>query len=574
MSSVTLYRKYRPQSFGEIVNQDHVKAAIKSEIISEQLPHAFLFSGPRGVGKTTMARVLAKALNCPKRKKDSAEPCNKCEVCESVGGGKSLNLVEVDAASQTGVDNVRDNIIANARVAVNSGEYKVFIIDEVHMLSTSSFNALLKTLEEPPARVVFVLATTEIHKIPETIISRCQRFDFHPVKSNELKEYLAGLVKQEKREVSDDVLSAIVKKSGGHVRDAISLLGQILTLPGKVGAQEAGFILPIGSAENVITFFDFVSKNKAADAMLHLGKLEQDGIRPFHFCGDLIDFAHKMMLMNVGSHPDIFSGEVGDDQMDTIKEICSGFSSDDLLNIIDVLMKRRLQLKNYDQGYLPLELAVVEICSVGQSGQAGHSFASPSASAARNSDADAPVSPGASAAPTSAPPSPSPAPSTPAQPGQVKKKHELKLVRPDSKSEASQAAAASRETAPQNDGQLASFSELKSVWNKAIEGLYHEHHSLCIVMKTCEMREGDDVSAELAFRFSMHHDHVKSSLNKIIDQFKKHLPDKRISFRLVVDEQVTVSLQNEVDEPNKEEKESLKNELTQLADAFGGSIIE
>ncbi len=173
---MALYHKHRPQTFQDVIGQDHIVKTLSNQVTGDNVAHAYLFSGPRGVGKTTLARILAKAVNCPDRKEETDEPCNKCEFCKEISTSRSIDVIEIDAASHTGVDNVRENIIDNARFKPTKSKYKVFIIDEVHMLSTSAFNALLKTLEEPGSHVIFILATTELHKLPETIISRCLAF--------------------------------------------------------------------------------------------------------------------------------------------------------------------------------------------------------------------------------------------------------------------------------------------------------------------------------------------------------------------------------------------------------------
>lgn len=173
-----------------MTNQNHVKITLQNEIETDKVAHAYLFCGPRGIGKTTAARLLAKAVNCERRKASESEPCNECDSCKEITSGRDLDIVEIDAASHTGVDNVRENIVTNAKFSPSRRKYKVFIIDEVHMLSTSAFNALLKTIEEPPARVIFIMATTEVHKIPATIISRCQRFDFKKISRREVVERL------------------------------------------------------------------------------------------------------------------------------------------------------------------------------------------------------------------------------------------------------------------------------------------------------------------------------------------------------------------------------------------------
>jgi len=220
----TLYRDYRPQNFSEVLGQNHIKITLQNEIAAGKLAQAFLFCGPRAVGKTTLARVLAKTVNCQDRPKGDPEPCNHCASCQAITQGKNLDVVEIDAASNTGVDNVRENIINFSRLAPASSNYKVFIIDEVHMLSISAFNALLKIIEEPPRYVIFILCTTEIQKVPATIISRCERFDFKRISVADIVKKLTLIANRENIQIDPEVLEAVARRSGGHLRDAESLL--------------------------------------------------------------------------------------------------------------------------------------------------------------------------------------------------------------------------------------------------------------------------------------------------------------------------------------------------------------
>ena len=231
-----LARKYRPQGFEGLVGQNAVSQTLANALTAKRVHHAYLFTGPRGCGKTTTARILAKALNCVKG--PTPEPCDECPSCREIALSSSLDVLEMDAASHTGVDDVREVIIETVALAPTRDRYKVFIIDEAHMLSTSAFNALLKTIEEPPPHVAFILATTEVHKIPATIASRCQRFKFRPVAPEPLAEYLAVIAKKEKISVESEALALLARAAEGSLRDAVSLLDQCRSVgEGKVTVE-------------------------------------------------------------------------------------------------------------------------------------------------------------------------------------------------------------------------------------------------------------------------------------------------------------------------------------------------
>src|SRR3989339_2047478 len=293
----TLYRKYRPQKFSELIGQNHIKITLQHELERGEIGHAYLFCGPRGLGKTTTARLFAKAVNCVNRKDGESEPCNKCNSCTSIMTGNSVDMIEIDAASHTGVDNVRENIIENARFAPSRLKYKVFIIDEVHMLSTSAFNALLKTLEEPPAHAIFILATTEAQKLPATIISRCQRFNFKKVGFDNMIERLEGICKSEKIKVDKKVLERIVNKSDGCVRDAESLLGQILSLDLKnISSEDAEMILPTSNIGSILEFINLILDKQAAAGVEMIQKLIDDGVNLEQFAYDTIEALRLAMI--------------------------------------------------------------------------------------------------------------------------------------------------------------------------------------------------------------------------------------------------------------------------------------
>ena len=298
--SLAIYRKYRPQKWSDLTGQNHIKVTLQNEIEAEKIAHAYLFTGPRGIGKTTTARLFAKALNCQERKQGQSEPCNKCDSCLELVEGNDLDILEIDAASHTGVDNVRENIIANARFTPVKRKYKVFIIDEVHMLSISAFNALLKILEEPPEYTIFILATTEVHKVPATIISRCQRFDFKKINAEDLIKRLTLICQQEGVKVSKKVLTNIARVSEGCLRDAESLLGQVLSLGEKeVSEEEASLIIPASNYNLVVELIDYLRYKNAEQSISLINKLVTDGVDLMQFTDELIEFLRKMILSKI-----------------------------------------------------------------------------------------------------------------------------------------------------------------------------------------------------------------------------------------------------------------------------------
>jgi DNA polymerase-3 subunit gamma/tau len=355
-----LYRKYRPTTFAEVAEQGHVVRTIENQLKTGKVAHAYLFAGPRGVGKTTIARLLAKALNCQNRQPGESEPCNTCESCVEMKGGRMLDVVEIDAASQTKVEETRENIIENVRFAPTRGKFKVFIIDEVHMLSTASFNALLKTLEEPPAHAVFVLATTELHKIPATIISRCQRFDFHRIPVPEMMERLEKISKEEGKEVDEKVLATISRLSEGCLRDAESLLGQLFSLgENKIGVNEASLVLPATHLDVIAKIANAVGRKEVREALAQLNELVENGGNVKHAIDEMLEYVRSMMFAVLGSVPADAYDPASLKELEATAKLSSASEHRRFLDLL-LTARTRSSLGAFPQ--IPFELAVVEAC--------------------------------------------------------------------------------------------------------------------------------------------------------------------------------------------------------------------
>ena len=330
----TLYRKYRPQNFTQVVGQNHIKTTLEQEIKSGKIAHAYLFCGPRAVGKTTLARVFSKSINCERRKETSSEPCDKCPTCLSITSGRALDVIEIDAASHTQVEKVRENIIPNARVAPSGFKYKVFIIDEVHMLSVQAFNALLKTIEEPPSYVVFILCTTEVHKVPLTIISRCQRFDFKRISVNDVVKKLTYIIQAEKVKVEKNILEAIARHADGHINEIINLIG-------------------------------FLIKKDAAGGIRLVNQLMDEGVDLKIFVRDIIEILRKLLLIKI--NPGLTSKlalEMGEAVELKINQLAQDLNVEQILAFMEKFIKVSNELKADFIKQLSLEVAIVEICTL------------------------------------------------------------------------------------------------------------------------------------------------------------------------------------------------------------------
>jgi DNA polymerase-3 subunit gamma/tau len=296
--SQALYRKWRPQTWGDVVGQAHVVQTLRNALRSGRIAHAYLFSGPRGTGKTTTARLLAKAVNCTAA--EGERPCNKCSVCLAINEGRFLDLIEIDAASNTSVEDVRD-LRERVPFAPSEGRFKVYIIDEVHMLSTAAFNALLKTLEEPPAHALFVLATTEVHKVPATVISRCQRHEFRRLGVDEIAPYLARLASDEKLQAEPEALAMIARQATGSMRDAVSLLDQMASLGDTITL--ASVLEVLGAAGSVQTqeFVESLAARDVARGVALIQRTVDGGVEPRQFARQVTEYLRGVLLAKLNN---------------------------------------------------------------------------------------------------------------------------------------------------------------------------------------------------------------------------------------------------------------------------------
>jgi len=353
---MVLYQKYRPKKFSQLVNQKPIKQTLLSAIINDHVAHAYLFAGPRGTGKTTVARILAKAMNCKKTAK--GEPCGKCSNCKESEKNNFVDLIETDAASNRGIDQIRelrDKIKFSPIVA----KYKVYIIDEVHMLTKEAFNALLKMLEEPPSHAIFILATTESHMVPDTVLSRCQRFDFKPITIKDIADYLALVAKKEGYKITKEALLIISATASGSLRDALSSLEQIAsTAKSKIDQKQVQNILGLVEKRVVIKMVDLIMNNQTKKSIQLFQGLTEKGIQPLIFIDALTQYLRWLLLIKFGLKQ--LANQMTEEEFRKAQDQAGQLSSQKINDwIITFLKAKRSDSSNLPQ--LPLEMAIIEL---------------------------------------------------------------------------------------------------------------------------------------------------------------------------------------------------------------------
>ncbi len=538
----TIYRKYRPKVFADVTGQEHIIQTITNEISNGKTAHAYLFSGPRGTGKTTLARLLAKAVNCQNKKDGKFEPCNECSSCSELIGGNSIDIIEVDAASHTGVDNVRENIIENAQFKPTKSKYKVFIIDEVHMLSTSAFNALLKTLEEPPAHAIFILATTESQKLPATIISRCQRFNFKKVGFDNMMERLETICKSEKIKVDKKVLERIINKSDGCVRDAESLLGQILSLDLKsISSEDAEMILPTSNIGSILEFINLILDKQAAAGVEMIQKLIDDGVNLEQFAYDTIEALRLAMITQTTAKTKNINTDYAEEDLKSLKKASEKISTPRIIRMLESLILRHREIKSAPLPQLPLELFVIEFSIVNdEPTTGGHLEFSPVSQLQTENPSPAKI-----------------------------KEPVLSSAEPATKIEEQKTPAHTiTQTIKETISHIThketktTLEEIQSSWDKIIQDVGKANHSLSFILKMSNLVKLEGNQLHLTVPYSFHKDKIlEINTRKIIEQ----------AIENNLSEHITLSC--EVSEESRPQNTEDDLELNKLAADFGGEVI-
>jgi len=361
MAYLVLARKYRPQNFSELIGQEFVARTLQNSVRTERISHAFLFSGPRGVGKTSAARILAKAVNCLNIKTSNGEPCNSCPVCEEISSGRSLDVIEIDGASNRGIESIRE-LRETVKYTPANYKYKVYIIDEVHMLTKEAFNALLKTLEEPPSHIIFIFATTEPHNVPITILSRCQRYDFHRIPSNLIAKHLRSILEKENIPFEEEAILTISRHSEGSMRDAETLLDQIIALgEGSLKTEDVQKILGLVQMDSFLFFFNSLLENKKKDCIVFLKKLTEEGRDFTVFFAEFLNFLRGVMIFQNTEDDAKSILDCSEKEAEIYKSAAQRINQNTLLSMMDIISDTYKELKFSPHPSVTAELIALKL---------------------------------------------------------------------------------------------------------------------------------------------------------------------------------------------------------------------
>ncbi len=509
MTAQALYRKWRPRTFEEIVGQEHVVRTLRNALLSGRIHHAYLFAGPRGTGKTTTARLLAKAVNCLAPKEE--RPCNECEICVAVNEGRLLDLIEIDAASNTGVDDVRE-LRERVGFRPNEARFKVYVIDEVHMLSNAAFNALLKTLEEPPQHAIFVLATTEAQKILPTVLSRCQRFDFHRISVGDIVDRLEKLAERENLRFEPQALELIAHQATGSMRDAESLLDQLASYDdGEITVEQMRAALGIGANETVMQITEALAGGGMAEGLSAINGAVEEGTDPRQFARQMVEHLRSLLLLKLESG--VVRGHVSEEMFPLLQDQAAAFSRRQLVRAVHLFSRAAREAKGGWQPQLPLEMAFIEAIL-------------PLDSRAEGGGEDAPAEASRSSQPRQRPAASRKRSSNPTPRPKRSRSQPEKDDDPD-ESEKTSGSDGVREAVPPHsvdgagDGPLTP-QQVSDQWPRFLDGLRPRDLSLEALMRSCEPVAVEDDVVVLSFSHKFHR-------SKVEEDKKRHIVEDVLS---------------------------------------------
>lgn len=531
--SLALYRKYRPQRFVDLLGQDHIVGVLQKSLQSQKIHHAYLFIGSRGTGKTSTARILAKALNCLNFDEKSAEPCDKCLVCQSISEGRYLDLLEIDAASNRGIDEIRD-LREKIKLSPTEGKFKVYIIDEVHMLTTEAFNALLKTLEEPPPHAYFILCTTDPQKLPQTIVSRCLRLEFKRPDVAEIGRKLEKIVKEEKIDASSDTLKAISEASSGAFRDAEVLLEKAISALGEKIAQvethDLQNVLGVGNKESALDILRLMIEGKAPSALEWLDRFVKEGgeLKILNF--ELLRQIRFMLLVKLGVGEQIVKKEISPRNYEFIQNYSSNLEKDKIIEVYTIFTQSLEYLKIAPIPELPLEIAIAQALDLFS--QATRTTFS------QKDEAGAKIQ----------------------EESRIEKKDPPSPAKPDSEGQEKSVKEA-----------FSDLSDLQSRWSSIVKDLKSYNHSLFALVSSAQLKDYDKRILTLEFPYAFHKDRLEEPKNlRLIEKVLSEALGETIRVKGVVGEKKKKNMG--VEDIKNVERVSDEELIDRAIDIFNGKL--
>ena len=567
MAYVSLYRKWRPQTFSDIVGQDNVVKTLKNAIKLDRIAHAYLFCGPRGTGKTSTAKILAKALNCEEG--PTVDICDECSACNKITNNNSIDVLEIDAASNRGINEIRE-LREKVKFSPTEGNYKVYIIDEVHMLTTEAFNALLKTLEEPPEYVIFILATTEPNKLLSTILSRCQRFDFGRLSINDIIERLSYICEQEEVEISQKALSSIARNAGGGMRDAISILDQTISYAGsEITMDDVSAVLGMVDRDILIELTKIMIENDVEAALNLVSDIIGQGKNISQFVDDLIHHLRNLLLLKECKDTNKLV-EVGTEEKEELKSLVGDLLVGQLLRWIEILNEMSYDLKQTTQQRLILEMGIIKLVKA-------ETDKSLDTILNRLTRLEEKVANGQIA-------------SQPQQQTEVKSKSEVKDKKQQSKpskTETSKDSKQANSTTPEQDKEKSEeqkkhkaskvadleapedvgIDQIKSQWDQFLDYLNKQDMKLAAFLRDAKPFKVENNKLLLAFKHEFHKGQIEA---------KKQVVEKALKKLLGVSLQIKCIVADSNNQQEKSEEEKIKDHplVKEALELFSGQVVK